>query len=822
MVLDRKSKCDRYLSLGKNAASLGRGAYGQVRPAWDQDAERLVAIKEQRRESDTAKREMMFFQVVPQHPNLLRLLDMFASGPLLSLVFEYCVYSLADMFQRSQGFLDWHVVWRYSLEVLQGVAHLHRNGVSHRDLGMSNVLIREDGGTCVVADLGLAVSASNCILERPVTTAWYRAPEACFAGNSLVCQQSALDLWSYGALLAALWTGTHVFKFPLQADLESENHVLIQHIVNVMGAPEKDWPDIVEFPEWSAMRQTLQIPAQPKPFQDRLQCTCNVQRPLRGWPEVVDLIASLVVWSPKMRAPVERCLQHELWGEKAKRKVDGAFDVGIASLSPVVGLIPQSSEPEQSYPSTSELEKTPQSGLHCACSGNCGNRPCIAERRRRNTRKSKGDSPERKKQKTWISSWICSNYVDEGSGPLCRDCMCSMIECRRPRSSNTRFCMAHIAHFQSIGKNSYLNQYGEHKFDKAWTSELALVAKHGWMLSQMCPMDAVAFFAAANKLVGSRTTLFGFDLLHLFIIGFLKLPHAVEAWIPWMHEPDTQLRSAADFATASCRLAEALSGNAAQWEHEQISTGSQNVILGPHTFFTKLHMLVGKGAVIDEDKNAVSVRIGKLRNLYHVVRNVDVWEALVKVADAFNHHRPDGLALPQTTAETHEFVETVKQFLEGFPTVFAFGKKNPLSKAQRVKEPRSEDTSADGSGGKYVMKHILRKIVLWALGRTPSSIWSSWTIKDIGAMSPDKFKLLAPLSPEMDRETATKLFGVDAFMLSCWACLFHGVAGKNRDAFEGELGASTKLQQVMLDLKSKHHGQEPSLNTVGQEFLKRG
>ena len=48
-----------------------------------------------------------------------------------------------------------------------------------------------------------------------------------------------------------------------------------------------------------------------------------------------------------------------------------------------------------------------------------------------------------------------------------------------------------------------MNQYGEQKFEKAWSKELALVAKHGWMLAGMCPCDLVAFCASADSLLGS-------------------------------------------------------------------------------------------------------------------------------------------------------------------------------------------------------------------------------------------------------------------------------------------------------------------------------
>ena len=113
------------------------------------------------------------------------------------------------------------------------------------------------GGGCVVADLGLAVSATSIILERPVTASWYRAPEACFPGAKVSTQQTALDMWSFGVLLRALWTGARVFQFRAipTAGLETENRMLLQRIVNVMGWPEDVWPDVAKFPQWPEMRQ---------------------------------------------------------------------------------------------------------------------------------------------------------------------------------------------------------------------------------------------------------------------------------------------------------------------------------------------------------------------------------------------------------------------------------------------------------------------------------------------------------------------------------------------------------------------------------------
>ena len=82
---------ERYSYIGKNGSRvvLGKGSYGIVRPAWDRQQKCLVAIKAQSVDSETAKREMMFFQCMPRHHNVLQFLDVYVETSRVSLVFEY-------------------------------------------------------------------------------------------------------------------------------------------------------------------------------------------------------------------------------------------------------------------------------------------------------------------------------------------------------------------------------------------------------------------------------------------------------------------------------------------------------------------------------------------------------------------------------------------------------------------------------------------------------------------------------------------------------------------------------------------------------------
>jgi serine/threonine protein kinase len=69
---------------------------------------------------------------------------------------------------------------RYSSELFQAVAYLHKHCIGHRDISLENILIKEDA--VKLMDFGLAVrshSTSGTALRyfRPTGKAFYRAPE---------------------------------------------------------------------------------------------------------------------------------------------------------------------------------------------------------------------------------------------------------------------------------------------------------------------------------------------------------------------------------------------------------------------------------------------------------------------------------------------------------------------------------------------------------------------------------------------------------------------------------------------------------------------
>jgi cyclin-dependent kinase 12/13 len=98
----------------------------------------------------------------------------------------------------------------YMKQLLSGIEHCHNNGVLHRDIKSSNLLVSNDG-ILKIADFGLATSYDPDNM-RPMTsqviTLWYRPPELLLGATHYGV---GVDLWSVGCILAELLLGEPIF-----------------------------------------------------------------------------------------------------------------------------------------------------------------------------------------------------------------------------------------------------------------------------------------------------------------------------------------------------------------------------------------------------------------------------------------------------------------------------------------------------------------------------------------------------------------------------------------------------------------------------------
>ncbi|XP_019367109.1 PREDICTED: serine/threonine-protein kinase PINK1, mitochondrial [Gavialis gangeticus] len=133
--------------------------------------------------------------------------------------------------------LDVHLGTMMILQLLEGVDHLVRHGIAHRDLKSDNILIEFDSVGCpwlVITDFGCCLAEENTGLRLPFTS-WYvdrggngclMAPEVVTAqpGPSMVIDYSKADTWTVGAIAYEILGLCNPFYGPGRSTLESRSY----------------------------------------------------------------------------------------------------------------------------------------------------------------------------------------------------------------------------------------------------------------------------------------------------------------------------------------------------------------------------------------------------------------------------------------------------------------------------------------------------------------------------------------------------------------------------------------------------------------------
>ena len=183
---------------------IGRGGFGVVWEALDRELGRAVALKAVRPGARPDIREERLLREAEaaarlSHPNIVTLHDAGRTehGPYLVLELlrgEPLVRRLA------RGRLSLHEALGIALQVAEGLAHAHREGVVHRDLTPGNVFLCQ-GGQVKLLDLGMAHAFGRRKVEGG--TPAYMAPEQWRDAP----EDERTDVFALGVMLFRMLTG---------------------------------------------------------------------------------------------------------------------------------------------------------------------------------------------------------------------------------------------------------------------------------------------------------------------------------------------------------------------------------------------------------------------------------------------------------------------------------------------------------------------------------------------------------------------------------------------------------------------------------------
>jgi dual specificity tyrosine-phosphorylation-regulated kinase 2/3/4 len=197
-------------------SKLGSGSFGQAVKCFDHKLKQLVAIKvirNKKRFEYQAGVELKILKLLNDRDphdenNIVRMLDFEVFRSHLLISFELLSINLYEFIKANnfQG-ISLGLVRRFAIQILQALKFQRENKVVHCDLKPENILLKATNKSGIkIIDYG-----SGCMLNERIYTyiqsRFYRAPEVILG----IPYTQAIDMWSFGCILAELYAGYPLF-----------------------------------------------------------------------------------------------------------------------------------------------------------------------------------------------------------------------------------------------------------------------------------------------------------------------------------------------------------------------------------------------------------------------------------------------------------------------------------------------------------------------------------------------------------------------------------------------------------------------------------
>ena len=187
------------------------------------------------------------------HPNIIRLFEIFEDNRYISLIMELCeggnlFEKINELAEKDKSFSEKEAVKIFK-QLMSAVNYCHSQGICHRDLKPENIIFlnKNPDSPIKIIDFGLSKifgelkpimkgnKIEKNIMSLRVGTAYYMAPEV-LQGN----YDNKCDIWSCGVILYIMLCGYPPF------DGDSENDILKTVLKKKYSFPEEEWSSVSE------------------------------------------------------------------------------------------------------------------------------------------------------------------------------------------------------------------------------------------------------------------------------------------------------------------------------------------------------------------------------------------------------------------------------------------------------------------------------------------------------------------------------------------------------------------------------------------------
>ncbi|THH15267.1 hypothetical protein EW146_g5181 [Bondarzewia mesenterica] len=276
--------------LYRNLSKIGQGASGGVFTAYQVGTNLSVAIKQMDLDKQP-KKDLIINEILvmraSRHPNIVNYIDSFLHKNELWVVMEYMEGgSLTDVV--TANLMTEGQIAAVSRETAQGLQHLHKHGVIHRDIKSDNVLLSMTGDI-KLTDFGFCAQISDPAHAKRTTmvgTPYWMAPEVVTRKE----YGPKVDIWSLGIMAIGYELFT-LFSEMIEGEPPylNQNPLKALYLIATNGTPTIANPESLSPVFRDYLAKTLEVDAEKRPDAAQL-----LQHPFFSIAEPLRTLAPLI------------------------------------------------------------------------------------------------------------------------------------------------------------------------------------------------------------------------------------------------------------------------------------------------------------------------------------------------------------------------------------------------------------------------------------------------------------------------------------------------------------------------------------------------
>ncbi|MEN2496445.1 MAG: Serine/threonine-protein kinase plk4 [Marteilia pararefringens] len=284
---------------------IGKGSSGKVYSATNLKSGEIVAIKvieknnkQVENKSDVEAKIVRIRREVEihhrlRHLNIVELINFFEDSNFVYLIMQFCEFGDLSYFLKINHPLENDLIRYLFRQIINGILYLHSNGIMHRDISMSNILISKDSVgniLCKLSDFGIATvvrkeNQHNAAFPttNPVDTfkqTLCGTPD--FIAPEVVMHNPydlSRDIWSLGCILYSMYAGKSPFhaqnihesmRLAILKDLELDNSLFPPQVSQLLQLMLNKNPK-----ERPSIQQLLSHPFVDLPQNENCRNLCN-------------------------------------------------------------------------------------------------------------------------------------------------------------------------------------------------------------------------------------------------------------------------------------------------------------------------------------------------------------------------------------------------------------------------------------------------------------------------------------------------------------------------------------------------------------------